>query len=101
MKKTRSRKSRDTVPLSITEPAGGKGGGVVGEVREKVEGQQEGSKIPTRLTVSPVNKLYKTPVKTTFRNWCLFRYLVHGRHLGGGLGAKISVRSRRLTVERS
>ena len=25
-----------------------------------------------RLTVSPVYKLYRTPVKTTFRVWCLY-----------------------------
>jgi hypothetical protein len=28
-------------------------------------------------TVSPVYKLYKTPVKTTFRVWCLYSYLVY------------------------
>ncbi len=32
---------------------------------------QEGSKIPTWLTVSPVYKLYSTQVKTRFRVWCL------------------------------
>jgi len=37
----------------------------------------EGSKIPTLLTVSLVYKLYQTPAKTTFRVWCLYRYLVH------------------------
>jgi hypothetical protein len=48
---------------------------------EKVRGSlvhKRGSKIPTWLTVSPVYKLYYSPVKTTFRVWCLYRYLVHG-----------------------
>jgi hypothetical protein len=31
----------------------------------------------TWLRVSPVYKFYQTPVKATFRVWCLFRYLVH------------------------
>ncbi len=38
---------------------------------------QSRSKTPTWLTVSPVDKLYYTPVKTTFRVWCLYSYLVH------------------------
>ncbi len=38
---------------------------------------QEGSKIPTWLSVSPVYKLYKTPVKTTFRVWRFYSFLVH------------------------
>ncbi len=44
-------------PPTFTLRMGGGGGG---EVREKVEGHssQEGSKIPTWLTVSPVYKLY-------------------------------------------
>ncbi len=49
----------------------GKGGGV-GEVREKVEGQQYTRGVPTWLTVSPVYKIYETPVKTTFRVLCLY-----------------------------
>jgi hypothetical protein len=50
----------------------------VGEPVRRLEGasSQEGSKIPTGQTVSPVYKLYQTPVKTTFRVWCLYRYLV-------------------------
>ncbi len=31
-------------------------------------------------TVSPVYKLYWTLVKTTFRVWCLYSYLVHVAH---------------------
>ncbi len=30
------------------------------------------------MTVSPGYKLYKTQVKTTFRVWCLYGYVVHG-----------------------
>jgi hypothetical protein len=33
------------------------------------------SKIATRLTVSPVYKLYKTPAKTKFWVWCLYSKL--------------------------
>jgi hypothetical protein len=46
--------------------------------REKVRGamlHKAGQKY--RLSVSPAYKLYYTPVKTTFRAWCLYRYLVH------------------------
>ncbi len=43
---------------------------------------QKGSKIPTWLTVSPVYKLYWTPVKTTFRAWCLYSSFVHGLYTG-------------------
>ena len=52
----------------------------VGEVREKVEGQQftRGVEITTWLTVSPVYKLYLTPVKTTFRVLCLYSSIAHG-----------------------
>ncbi len=32
------------------------------------------------MSVSPVNKLYLTPVKTTFRVWCLYHYLVYALH---------------------
>ncbi len=49
--------------------------------RGKVEGQncssQSLSKIPTWVTVSPVYKLYQTPVKTAFRVCYLYSYLVH------------------------
>ncbi len=48
----------------------GKGGGDGGRWT------REGSKIPTWLTVSLLN----TPVKTTFRVWCFYSYLVHGAH---------------------
>jgi hypothetical protein len=57
------------------------GGGEV--TREKVRGaiiNKVGRKIPTRLTVYLVYKLYLTPVKTTFRVWCLFTELVHVPH---------------------
>jgi hypothetical protein len=54
----------------------------VGEVREKVEGQQytrgfENTNM-TDCTVSPVYKLYLTPVKTTFRVWFLDSFFVQG-----------------------
>ncbi len=57
--------------------------GVSGERANQGEGlrgntSQSWSKIPIWLTVSPVYKLYKTPVKTTFRVWCLYSCLVHG-----------------------
>ena len=48
---------------------------------ERGNSSQSRSKIPTWLTVSPVYKLYKTPVQTTFRIWCLYSYLVHARRL--------------------
>ncbi len=54
-----------------------------GRVSENVRGalvHKEGSKIPTWLGVSPIYKL-KTPVKTTFKVWCLYSYLVHGQTL--------------------
>ena len=60
------------------------GMGRVELTREKVRGaivHKAGSKIPTWLTVSPVYKLYETPVKTTFRVWCLYSYLVYDCHL--------------------
>ncbi len=44
----------------------------------KPEKRLERSKISTWLTLTPVYKLYKTPIKTTFRVWCLYSYLVHG-----------------------
>jgi hypothetical protein len=50
-----------------------------GELERRSRGAslQEGSKIPTWLTISPVYKLYKTPIETTFRVWCLiYSYLV-------------------------
>jgi hypothetical protein len=31
--------------------------------------------------ISPVYKLYLPPVKTTFRIWSLYSYLVHGEHV--------------------
>ncbi len=43
----------------------GKGGGGAGEKRRGAIAHKTGSKIPTWLTVSPVYKLYKTPVNTT------------------------------------
>ncbi len=53
---------------------GGRGGGVV-EVNQRegygAIGHKAGSKILTWLTISPVYKLYITPVKTTFRIWSL------------------------------
>jgi hypothetical protein len=61
------------------------GVGGVGELsREKVRGalvHKTGSEIPPWLTVSPVYKLYETPVKTTFRVWCLYSYSVFDCHL--------------------
>jgi hypothetical protein len=47
--------------------------------REKVRGamlHKAGQKY--RLSVSPDYKLYYTPVKTTFRAWCLYSSFVHG-----------------------
>ncbi len=48
------------------------------------------------MTVSPVYTLYWTSVKTKFRVWCLYRYLVHGmsgcfrgRRRGGGGGGML------------
>ncbi len=43
----------------------------------RANSSQSRSKIPTWLTVSPVYELYKTPVMTTFKVWCLCSYLVH------------------------
>jgi hypothetical protein len=57
-----------TVPYSHRE--GGRGG-------RSNQREGYGSKIPTGLTVTPVYKLYQTPVKTTFRVWCLYSYLVY------------------------
>ncbi len=66
-------------------------GGKEGDLtRKKVGGanaSQNRSKKPTGLTVSPVNKLFQTPVKTTFRVWCPKIYLVYAFgqwNLGGG-----------------
>jgi hypothetical protein len=50
-----------------------------GSTNEKVKGalSQDRSKTPTLLTEPPVYKIYETPVKTTFRVWCLYSYWVH------------------------
>ncbi len=56
----------------------GKGRELTREKLERGNSSQSWLKIPTWLTVSPVYKLYETPVKTTFRVWCLYSLIVHG-----------------------
>ena len=41
----------------------------------------ENTNMTDLLTLSPVYKLYETPVKTTFRVWCLYSYLGDGLQL--------------------
>jgi hypothetical protein len=72
------------VRKKYTKKGGGRRG--VDEPVRRLEGSYSlvESKIPTLLTVSPVYKLYETPVKTTwFRVWFLYRYLVHARREDG------------------
>ncbi len=48
---------------------------------EKVRGalvQKRGGKYQHTDCISSLCKLYKTPVKKTFKIWCLYRYFVHG-----------------------
>ncbi len=58
----------------------GKGGGGVGEVRDKVDGQFTRGVENTNMTiVSPVYRLYYTSVKATFRVLYLYSSFVHTR----------------------
>jgi hypothetical protein len=65
------------VPLYLFTQGRGWGGEVDEPVR-RFEGCYftRGVENANMKTVSPVFKLYWTPVKTIFRVWCLYRYLV-------------------------